>query len=45
VLDHVLSRGLCGPVPALLRPGGERRGEETASQAAEEGPSLYHSIT
>jgi hypothetical protein len=29
----------------LLRGGGERRGEETASQATEERSPVYHSIT
>jgi hypothetical protein len=31
--------------PRLLRLGGERRGEETARQGADKGPSVYHSIT
>jgi hypothetical protein len=31
--------------PDLLRLDGERRGEEAASQGAEERPPVYHSIT
>jgi hypothetical protein len=29
----------------LLRPGGERRGEEAASKGADEGPPVHHSMT
>jgi hypothetical protein len=43
-------RGLAEPsyphnFVCLLRPGGERRGEETACQGADEGSPIHHSIT
>jgi hypothetical protein len=50
-----VSRVVCGgqhpeeadsvDLPCLLRLGGERRGEETARQGADEGPPVHHSIT
>jgi hypothetical protein len=32
-------------LPRLLRPGGERRGEEAAGHASDEGSPVHHSMT